>query len=80
MQRSCQKSAITSHSQTATRLQSHAHCSHMAVCIRRDRVVKLLAQLRMGSHSLAIETGRWIRPQLASAESPTCAEGMPALQ
>ena len=31
--------------------------------IRDQRAVKLLAQLRMGSHSLAIETGRWIRPQ-----------------
>ena len=40
--------------------------------LRDQRAVKLLAQLWMGSHSLAIETGRWIRPQRVPSAQRGC--------
>ena len=46
--------------------------------VRDHRAVKLLARLQMGSHSLAIETGSWIRPQRvlgAQRGSPLCNSG-----
>lgn len=45
-------------------LQLALLCSCKTCGMERDqRAVKVLARLRMGSHSLDIETGQWVRPQ-----------------